>query len=626
MCRLTLLLSTVLLLATGVGWAAAEERITEFRSDIEIRADGAIEVTETIAVTAAGDKIKRGIFRDIPTTYADNYGNRVVVDLRVDAVTRDGRGEPFRVESTGSGVRIYIGDKNVFLQPGAYTYAITYTAPRQVGFFDDFDEIYWNVTGNDWAFPIDEASAVVTLPQGAPVVSRAAYTGRRGERGSAFTYDVDMRGRPRFAATRVLQPGEGLTVAVAWPKGFVAAPTFADDARYLLNANPGFAAIAAGLVILFVYYLVAWLRVGRDPAAGTIVPLFAPPDGLSPPAARYVMRMGFDAKAFTAAIINMAVKGYLEIHDDGGGDFSLRREAPNSDALSAGERAMARKLFGGGKEVALEKENRTRIKSARDRLSTYLKANFQKDVFVANAAYLLPGLAITVAAGVLAIVTARDPMGAGFMMLWLTLWTFGTSSLVIFAVVTLRHSIPQGLFMAGVSVMFLVGEVFGMSALADSASWPTAIGYVTLIVLSAVFFYLLKAPTGAGRRLMDRIEGFKLYLSVAEKERFATLNPPDRTPELFERYLPYAIALDVEHEWSAQFSTVLEQAMREDSYQPHWYHGGTGRGFDPMTVANRLGGSFTSAVATASSPSSSSGSGGGGSSGGGGGGGGGGGW
>jgi hypothetical protein len=307
-----LLLLAMLGSATAV---AAQERITDFRSDIEVLADGAIAVTETIAVTAAGDKIKRGIYRDIPTTYTDKYGNRVIVNLELQTVTRDGRVEPFRIEPMGNGVRIYIGDRDVFLQPGTYTYGISYIAARQVGFFDDFDEIYWNVTGNAWAFPIDQASAVVTLPEGAPVVDRAAYTGRRGEQGTAFVYDVDMRGRPRFVTTWALQPGEGLTIAVAWPKGFVAQPTVAEDMGYLIVANPDLAAVGAGLAILFFYYLVAWYRVGRDPASGTIVPLFAPPDDLSPAAARYVLHMGFDAKAFTAAIIAIAVKGYLEVHD-----------------------------------------------------------------------------------------------------------------------------------------------------------------------------------------------------------------------------------------------------------------------------------------------------------------------
>ena len=127
---------------------------------------------------------------------------------------------------------------------------------------------------------------------------------------------------------------------------------------------------------------------------------------------------------------------------------------------------------------------------------------------------------------------------------------------------------------------------------------------------------------------MDKIEGFKQYLSVAEKDRLSLLNPPEKTPRLFERYLPYALALDVEQEWCEQFSHVLENASRDDGgYRPGWYAGTTWRPGSMSGLASSLGTSLSGAISSAStSPGSSSGSGGGGSSGGGGGGGGGGGW
>jgi uncharacterized membrane protein len=143
-----------------------------------------------------------------------------------------------------------------------------------------------------------------------------------------------------------------------------------------------------------------------------------------------------------------------------------------------------------------------------------------------------------------------------------------------------------------------------------------------------LFYHLLKAPTFAGRKIMDQIEGFKLYLSVAEKERLNLLNPPEKTPALFEKYLPYALALDVENAWSEQFSEVLARAGTEaQPYTPVWYSGSSWDGFHTSRFTDSLGSSFASAISSSSSaPGSSSGSGGGGSSGGGGGGGGGSGW
>ena len=170
----------------------------------------------------------------------------------------------------------------------------------------------------------------------------------------------------------------------------------------------------------------------------------------------------------------------------------------------------------------------------------------------------------------------------------------------------------------------------GLGLFAEATSFGTVVVAGLLVLLNLVFYHLLKAPTRLGRRAMDAIEGFREYLSVAEQDRMNLLNPPDRTPELFERFLPYALALGVEQQWAEQFSNVLAHASSEAAsgrhYSPRWY---SGRSFDGGlgNFASTLGGGFSGAVSAASTaPGSSSGSGGGGSSGGGGGGGGGGGW
>ena len=180
--------------------------------------------------------------------------------------------------------------------------------------------------------------------------------------------------------------------------------------------------------------------------------------------------------------------------------------------------------------------------------------------------------------------------------------------------------------------------------LAGIVSW-TVLAAVVLLVLSNVFFArILKARTPAGRKAMDEIEGFRLYLSIAEKDRMNLLNPPDRTPELFEKFLPYALALGVEQEWSEQFSEVFARMAAEGTapeswrggYHPAWYMGDSLRGFNTGAFASNLGSSLSGAISSASvAPGSRSGFGGrggggsfggGGGSGGGGGGGGGGGW
>ena len=148
------------------------------------------------------------------------------VPFEIVGVRRDGRAEPYHTEAVGDCTRIYIGKKDVFLDAGVHAYEITYRTRGQLGLFEKHDELYWNVTGNDWDFAIDKASAAVTLPAGVPrdKITHEAYTGPQGAKGKDYRSSVDAKGRVRFEATRPLARGEGLTIVVAFPKGFVTPP------------------------------------------------------------------------------------------------------------------------------------------------------------------------------------------------------------------------------------------------------------------------------------------------------------------------------------------------------------------------------------------------------------------
>jgi hypothetical protein len=200
--------------------SAQDERILNFKSVIVVNPDASLTVTEDITVKATGQEIKRGIIRDFPTTYRDRLGNTVTVGFKVEEVWRDGRPEPYRIESASNGVKIRIGSKDVFLKAGVYTYTIRYRVDRELGFFKDFDELYWNVTGNGWTFAIDRAEAIIELPPQAKILSYAAYTGYQGDQGRDFTVKPGDH-EIMFTTTRGLASREGLTVKVSWPKGVV---------------------------------------------------------------------------------------------------------------------------------------------------------------------------------------------------------------------------------------------------------------------------------------------------------------------------------------------------------------------------------------------------------------------
>ncbi|WP_339712847.1 DUF2207 domain-containing protein [uncultured Sneathiella sp.] len=636
--RIPVVLGLLMLLCVAVPEdLRAREVIKNFESDLWVHSDASLTVKEKITVISEGREIRRGIYRDFPTDYTDNAGNQYRVGFTVEKVTRNGQEEPFHTERLSNGVRVYIGSKDKYIDKGEHRYAITYNTTRQIGFFDGFDELYWNVTGNGWAFEIEKASARVHLPDGASVLNFSAYTGYQGETGKAFmTRDfVDGIG---FYTTRPLRAKEGLTIAVSWPIGYVAKPTDGEKLRYFLADNRILIAGLSGLLILLIYYSVVWWRVGRDPVAGTIIPFFEPPAGYSPAAMRYIRKMGFDNKVFTAAIVNMAVKGFLTITEDSSGKYRLAKTGEKAP-LSMGESAVARGLFSGFRdEIELKKTNHTHFRKARDGLKEWLRTEFEKNYFNNNRMYFFSGAGLSLIVIILMIAWAKEPIPTAFISLWLSGWTVGVYFLLRKGLRAWR-SMVSGDAVSGVTAIlttiiaipFIGGEFAGLFFFIEMASPAAAVIFLLIQIVNVVFYHLLKAPTLLGRKMLDRFAGFADFLSVTEKDRMNFFNPPDRTPELFERYLPFAIALDVENAWSEQFADAFaetgEGPWQSQGYRPSWYHGRHFNASNLSGFSSSLGSSFTNAISSASTaPGSSSGSSGGGSSGGGGGGGGGGGW
>lgn len=613
----------------------AQERILDYHSDITIQHDGSMLVEEQIKVSAEGNKIKRGIYRDFPTEYRDHLNNRYNVTFELLEVKRDGVSEPYHTESLNNGTRIYAGRKNYFLPRGEYTYTFLYHTNRQLGFFKEFDELYWNVTGNGWDFPIDEASARVRLPgQISPdKIKVEGYTGPQGSKEQNYTAMVDYDGTALFETTTELRRHEGLTIVTSWPKGYVTEPSQEQRISWFVHDNRSAAIALGGIGLLLFYYLAAWRKVGRDPEAGIIIPLYKPEPGYSPASMRFISSMGYDNKAFSAAIVNMAVKGYLEIDESFAGIFTLRKTGKTGIKLAIGEGAIASVLFGdGASEIILKQINHTKIGKALKVHKRSLKADYEKNYFLTNQGYLVPGilLSIVTMAGVITQLPDPEQIGiAAFMSFWLSFWSIGVFAMVSSIITNWKGKNKfQAIFLSLFSIPFIGGEIGGIAVLITNVSITYTLTLFCALAINILFYQWLKAPTLAGRKLLDRIEGFKLYLSIAEKDELNFRHPPDKTPELFEQYLPYAIALDVEQQWAERFAGVIGQALADDSnYQPSWYHGHNWNHHNIGNFTSSIGSSMSSAISSSSSaPGSSSGSGGGGSSGGGGGGGGGGGW
>jgi len=623
--------------------ALADERITDFASDIRVAQTGALTITETISVNSEGDRIRHGIYRDFPTTYTNKQGRRVRVGFDVISATLDGHDEPYSVDGIDAGERVKIGSPDVELDPGAHRFTLTYATDRQIGFFADYDEIYWNVTGNFWKFPIDHAEATIELPPGGRIMQFAAYTGAAGSAAQNARGHKISDSAIGFATTAPLGSEEGLTVAVGFAKGAVIPPSADELRREYLRDNASAIVACAGILSLLIYFLVAWYEFGRDPRRGTIVPLFAPPKDFSPASVRFVHRMAYDRKAYAASLVDMAVKGYLKI-DEEHHRYTLTRlgKSEGEAGLSHGEVAVANKLFAGESSIELVQDNHSAVAASVSALKTSLVNEYERVYFVTNRHWFFGGLALLALTAIATALLCDDAAIGGFILVWLSGWSIGTAFLLHRVWDAWLNAISGpgsrilnsmgALFMTAFALPFTGGWFFGVGVLARAIPLPASLALSAGGVAAYVFYYLLKAPTLAGARARDEIDGFRLFLVTAEKDRLEALNPPNVTPAVFEKFLPYAIALDCENQWSKKFEAEAAAAgMARDAggnyYTPVWYSGGSFNNLGAAGFAGALGASMAAAAASAATaPGSSSGSGGGGFSGGGGGGGGGGGW
>lgn len=553
--------------------AAAQERILSFHSDLQVRADGSLDVTETIRVRAEGVSIRRGLYRDFPTRYQDPVGNRVEVDFELLGVERDGAPEPASVERRANGVRIVIGDDRLLPVPGEFTYRIRYRTTRQLGFFDDHDELYWNVTGLGWELVIEDVGAEVRLPVPVPAdaLSAEAYTGGYGAQGRDYVAEV-ADGGARWRATRPLGQGEGLSLVLRFPKGVVAEPTGRQRAAWFFRDNAGVGVALAGLSLLVAFYVRRWRKHGRDPMAGPVFPRYEPPAGYSPGELRCLGKMVYDERCYTADLVHLAVQGALSLHNPGGRDWHLERGPADAPAPAlASEQALLGPLFAEAPVLALKQENRAALQASRLAHMKAVDRRLRPRLFVRNGGTALGGLAFSVVYGALALLVAQG------------------------------QGLPAILVLLGLSLLAHV-----------LAGWA------------------MMAPTAEGRKLLDEVDGLKLYLGVAEKDELARLRGPSGPePALdagrYETLLPYALALGVEEAWTDRFTAAVgAAAAAETARNLAWYHGSGAANFSLPAMGQALGRSLGQTISSAATPpGSSSGGGGGGFSGGGGGGGGG---
>lgn len=549
---------------------AAEWTISSFQADIEVNSDASIAVHETIAVEFFIDK--HGIFRDIPFRYPTENGSIVSVPIDIQRAALDGAPVPYETSTSGNERSVKIGDPDRTIT-GAHQYEIFYTAEAAVNFFDDHDELYWNVTGTDWEVPITNVAAVVHLPPGAAADSTQAtcYTGPLGsdERNCVIAVEPPL---VSFTAP------EPLTGVVGWPPGVVTKPANYDELRasageetatsflgqfgqpWVVGFNLGLPLVAASWLFFW------WKRYGHDPQnqLRTNVVQYDPPDKLTPGEVGVLFDERANPRDLIAVIIDLAVRGFLsitEVKNDrflGLGtstDYTLKREQPAAGdaSLQPQERQMLAALFADGSSVDLSDLKGKFQTHARKISDELYQITVSKGYFVANP----------------------DKVRKKFLVL----------GVIVLA--------------AGIVVPFL---------------FP---GFLVIGVLTLIFSRVMPQRTPRGVKALWHAHGFKEYLEKAEKYRLQW----QEREHIFERFLPYAMAFGVADKWSKAFADIAMEP-------PRWYHGTYDGGFNSLLLWSSLSSLHTQAVQAFVPPAArgSSGFGGGGFSGGGFGGGGGGSW
>jgi uncharacterized membrane protein len=507
---LALVLSLVFLLlphkAHGYGYSWD---INSFHTDIFVQNDGTLQITETLEIDYTREP-HRGPIRWIPIKYPDKYGNRLNLRFELISVTDEtGRPYNYALWYEGENVKLRIGDENKYLN-NVTTYVIKYSVKRAVLFhFEDHDEIYWNATGDKWNVGIENATSTVRLPEKIAGVKATCFTGSYGATSENCTHSID--GNEIIFKADPLKAFEGLTIAVAFHKGFVNPPPLIQQLTWFFTDNWPY--LLPILTFLILYYL--WWTRGRDEktSRNTIMPIYRPPDNLSPSEIGTLIDEHADMRDLSATIIDLAVRGYIEIKeisekvlffDNKDYEFKLLKDYAYDQDLKKHEANTLKGIFGESKSIKLSS----------------LKYKFYKD---------LPAIKEDI---------YQQLVDKGF---------FQTNPEKI-------RNIYYGL---GLGIIFAAFFAFGLFA-----EWMISvpIGAIISGIVILIFARHMPAKTKKGTEMYFQILGLEEFIKTAETDRIKF----QEKENIFEKLLPYAMALNIADKWSDAFKEIYTQS-------PDWY-------------------------------------------------------
>ncbi len=528
-CRLRTLILTALCLALVIPAAARDWHIARYTTTMTVARDGTAQVLEHLEVVFDGEY--HGIYRDIPIQYPGPHGSNYTLFLTVTGVS-DGHGHKLKYDSS-----VQNGSRHLkILIPDAVnatrTVDIHYNLTNVVRWFDDHDELYWNVTGNDWPVPIDSALATIIFPRGANGNLRAqAFTGMYGssEQDALVVVGGDV---VRASTNDALAMREGLTVDVYLSKGVLTQPSRLTEAMWFLRSNPIVLLPLWALVVMFFF----WWTKGRDPKADiSVAPMYEPPQGMTPAEVGSLMEDAVHPRDITSTLVDLAVKGYLKIEETESKallfshrdyTFHLLKPQPEWSTLEAHERLMLNHMFPGGATQIRLSELRNQfyvaIPTIKEDILAELRSKGMYSVDPDSAhAYVLAGVVIT-------------------------------------------------------ALPFVIAQVLGWASMLDSPGLLIASGLIAVVIVF-LFARIMTAKSLKGVRTKVEILGFQEFINRVDADRLKRM-PPDT----FEKFLPYAMALGIENRWAKAFQGIVQNP-------PAWYVGPTPYvGFNPIFFAGSM--------------------------------------
>lgn len=623
--------SLILLFLLFTFLSKAQERIVNYDVVIQIEHSGLLQVTEKIKVQCQGEQIRHGIRRSFPLYREDKYGADIKVKYNLTSVLKDNNNENYFTENNRDFWNVYIGKKEVDLDNGEYEYQIQYTTPYQIGFFEQYDELYWNVTGNEWDFPIQNATCKIILPNANDRFNNAhCYTGIKGSKESQCDYFLEKN--TITFKSQYLNQGEGFTVAASFPKNIVIAPEEGLKIVSFYNGFKHYFWTFLFVVGTMLFYFFNWKKNGKDPRRKTALPEFRPPFNWSPAVLSYVFEGKTTQKAFMASIVNLAIKKKIKINSKTENGVFINSEKYEIEILNRDdfnlsiEEDIILKKTNSKSKLVLDKKNATTFQEMNNNWDLKVAEQINlTDYYISNSKLSFSGFLLFILFGLTYVWLVAKGETNNFI--YLALIIFGSLSYYFKSLTNLTTLSKVLVYGFTFFIFFFCFGVFIMTMTYLKAYQIAIIGFVFIVYV--IYAFSIGKYTEFGNEVQQRIKGFKMYLETAEKKSLQMLNPPKLTPELFEELLPYAIALGIEDLWGKKFADLLEQVQ----YEPDWHKGDRPfriSNFSPSFNSSLNNSSQTQSSSSSGSSSSgsswSSGSSGSGSSGGGGGGGGGGGW